>query len=174
MKNKRLFCMSVASSMAALSILLDFVSVRTNASKFTLYGLPLLFAGMFFGPWVGGLAGLVSGFISQVILYGITPTTPIWMIAPMMWGWLSGFIYHKLFHRKLQIPSVVITIVCTSLVVTLCNTASMWLDGLIYHYPTPYVITQLFMRIITALILCIPYSFILYLCLVRYEKSTYR
>lgn len=174
MKNKRLFRISVASSMAALSIILDLVSVRTNASKFTLYGLPLLFAGMFFGPWVGGLAGLVSGFISQVILYGITPTTPIWMIAPMAWGWLSGFFYHRILHRKLQVSSVIITIVSTSLIVTLCNTAAMWLDGLIYHYPTPYVVTQLFMRLMTALILCIPYSCILYLCLARYEKSTYR
>lgn len=152
---------SIASTFAALSIILDFISVRTDSTKYTIYGLPLLFAGILFGPWVGLLTGLVSGFISQALTFGITITTPIWIVAPAMWGFISGLLFHNLFKKKESPKHIVITVLITSFTVTLINTLALYLDGLIYHYPTPYVIAQLGIRLITSLLLSFVYSFLI-------------
>lgn len=99
-KNKKVYTICIASMMAALSIILDVLSVRTDSSKITLYSLPLLLSGFLFGPWVGLLSGLASGLISQIILYGFSVTTPIWIVAPMLWGFLSGMLFHKAFKKE--------------------------------------------------------------------------
>ena len=152
---------SLASTFAALSIILDVLSVRTDSSKYTLYGLPLLFAGILFGPWVGLLTGLVSGFLSQLLTFGLSITTPLWMIAPMLWGFISGLLFHNVFKKKESPKNIVLTVILTSVFVTLTNTLALYLDGLIYHYPTPYVIAQLGVRLITSIMLAIIYSILI-------------
>ncbi len=167
MNKKRIYYICVASSMAAISIVLELIGVRSDASKFSLYSLPLLFSGILFGPWVGLLTGLVSGFISQLCLYGLGPTTLIWMLAPMLWGFLSGLIFHKSMKEKGTLFNISLLVISVSLSVTLVNTLAIYLDGVIFHYPTPYVLAQLGTRALTALILCIPYIAIIYLSLPR-------
>ncbi len=167
MNKKRIYLICIASSMAALSIILELLSVRNEASKFTLYSLPLLFSGILFGPWAGLLTGIVSGFISQLCLYGLGPTTLIWMLAPMMWGFLSGLIFHNVMKKNGSLFNISILVIGVSLSITLINTLALYLDGLLLHYPTPYVITQLGVRVATAIGLCIPYIAIIYLSLPR-------
>lgn len=165
---------TLAASMAALSIILDFISVRTDISKFTIYGLPLLIAGILFGPVVGGLAGIVSGFISQLISpYGLTLTTPLWMLAPIAWGLVSGLLSNILIKDKLDIKRVVIIVITTSLSALILNSLAMYLDGVIFQYPTAYILTTLLSRVLIALGLCIPYCVIVYLIyprLVRFKQ----
>ena len=52
-------------------------------------------------------------------------------------------------------------LILTSIFVTLTNTLALYLDGLIYHYPTPYVIAQLGVRLITSIMLAIIYSILI-------------
>ena len=56
MKKRRLIEFVLAAIMAALAGVLDaFASIRIGTYiKFTLYGLPLLFTGIMYGPFVGG------------------------------------------------------------------------------------------------------------------------
>ena len=154
--------------MAALSIILDILSVRTDSSKITLYSLPLLLSGFLFGPWVGLLSGLASGLISQIILYGFSVTTPIWIIAPMLWG----FLFHKAFKKREKLWVISLVVIITSISATLVNTLAIYLDGLIFHYPTPYVITQLGIRILTSLGLSVAYITLIYLILPNLKPLT--
>ena len=164
-KNKKVYTICIASMMAALSIILDVLSVRTDATKFTIYSFPLLLSGFLFGPWIGLLSGLTSGLISQIILYGFSITTPLWVIAPILWGFLSGILFHKVQKKRETLLSISLTILITSLCVTLFNTLAIYLDGLIFHYPTPYVITQLGLRFLTSLGLSAAYIALVYLIL---------
>lgn len=163
--------MVTAAILAALSLALDLVSVKTGQTKFTIYGLPLLVAGIFCGPLVGTLAGFVEGFISQVIQYGITPTTAIWMLAPICWGGISGLIFWLFKKYRGKPISLIVTIVFTSLFVTGVNTGALLLDGLIYNYSTKFVILQLAMRFIVSFGFAVMYTILIVLIYPRLNKT---
>lgn len=174
MNRKKIKNISFASAMAALSIILELLSVRNEGNKISLYSLPLLFSGILFGPKIGLLAGFASGFISQVCLYGLSPTTIIWLIAPSLWGFLSGLLYHKLMHNNFSLTSIAIVVFSVSLSITCVNSLALYLDGLILHYPTPYIISMLGVRILTALFLAIPYIAIIYLTIPRLNYDSFQ
>lgn len=156
MKTKTTYKIALTSMMVALSVSIDLFSLKTDTSKFTIYALPLLLSGMMYGPLIGGLTGLISGFISQIISYGLTPTTIIWILAPCFWGLSSGFIA-KLFKYSYDKYKIAFNVTITSIIVLIINTIAMILDGLIYHYATTYVYTNLIMRISIALFIDIFY-----------------
>lgn len=163
MKTSKTYKLVVSASMAALAIIIDYFSVRTNITKFTVYGLPLLITGILFGPWIGALAGAVVGFITQIIFYGITVTTPIWMVAPIMWGFMSGLLAKILIkNNELTIPSLVTIVVVTSLTATACNSVAIYLDGVIFEYPTSVTFATIGVRVLIALGLDVVYCFIIY------------
>ena len=162
---------TLAGMFAALAVVLDYLSFHSDTSKLTFYSLPLLLSGMLFGPWVGLLTGTVTGFLSQLLTFGLSPTTPLWMLAPMSWGFFSGIILHYGFKKhKGNNLSLIVTIVSTSLIATALNTLCLFLDGLIYHYPTPYVLTKLAARILVALLIDVLYSTFMVLAYPRLSK----
>lgn len=166
MKKKLTYTISLSSLMAAFSIALDLFSLRTDTSRFTIYALPLLLTGIMFGPLAGALAGLAEGLIIQLITYGLTPTTILWIIAPMCWGLISGLI-NKLFKNKYSNLKTIINVFITSFIVLFINTISLILDGLIYHYSTAFVYTNLSIRIIVCIIIAILYSSLLIVIIPR-------
>lgn len=163
---------TLAAMMAALSIALDQLSLHNNTTKVTLYSFPLLLTGLMFGPLVGGIAGFVAGFIIQ-LLYGLDITTPLWMLAPIAWGLISGLISYSFKNKRSSLKAVVIIVLVTSLACTAINTGCLYLDGLIKNYPTPYVIAQLGTRIFTSLVLCIPYTYALFAIMTELKNTRY-
>ncbi len=170
MKRKKIYTMALASTMAALSVALDLFSMRSDTSRYTIYALPLLLAGMMFGPIIGGLAGLAEGIIIQLITYGFTPTTILWVIAPCAWGLISGLIA-KIFKYKLTPIKVIINVMITSFIALFINTLALILDGLIYHQPTAYVYANLGIRILTAFIIGIFYIIMILIILPRISSK---
>ena len=162
MKSSKTYKMAVAASMAALSLILDVISVRSNISKFTIYGLPLLLAGFLFGPWVGALAGAVVGFISQMLFYGLSYTTALWMIAPIFWGFLSGLMSKYLIKDNFNLKKVILITFTTSLCVMAINSCALYLDSLIL------IILFVFNRGDYRPSLCVSLAFACVYCLVIY------
>ena len=138
MKKNIIKKMALASVMAAFAIVLNLISVRSDTSLYTIYALPLLLAGILYGPLVGFYAGLATGIIVQLFTYGITPTTVLWILAPTAWGLISGFISY-LFSYKITKPKVIINIAICTLSVLILNTLAQILDGLYYQYSTAFV-----------------------------------
>ncbi len=147
--------------MAALSIVIDLVSIRLDNIfvKYTFYPLPLLLCGIIFGYKYGFLAGFVEGFISQVIVYGLSLTTPIWMLAPICWGVGSGLL--RLIFKKNDHIDIVIIVFLTSFVCLGVNTVASILDGILLHYDYSYIFASIITRLITSLIMGVIYSFII-------------
>lgn len=166
MKSSLTFKIALASVMAALAIVLEKLSIPLGDGtyKITLYGFPLLFTSVFYGPLVGGCAGLVVGFISQLTsIYGISATSVLWMIAPVLWGTVGGLIL-KLFksENKYNIFNIIIVVVITSLLVSLTNSLVMFLDGQILGYVVEQTLVNIVIRCLISLAMCVPYSIVLY------------
>ena len=171
MKNKDVIKIAISGIMAALAFVLNrYVSIDLQIMKFTIYALPIMLVGMFYGSGTGLFCGFIAGFLSQIFsAYGLTVTAPLWMLAPMTWGFLSGLIIQG-FKNEYKIQNVIISVVVTSLVVVLLNSMAMYIDGIVFEYPTEYVMTNLGTRVINALITSVFYIGILYIVLNRLKK----
>lgn len=173
-KQNSIKIITYACMLAACAVILEKLSVNLSLGssnyniKLTLYGLPLLLAGMVYGIKTGFLTGLVTGFITQIILsqYGIGPTTPIWMLAPMIWGTLSA-LFIKLFKNKFSWYSIIITILATAVIVSLFNSLALYLDALILHYPHNLTIVLIFIRLGLSIVSSVIYIPLVYILIKR-------
>ena len=172
--NSKIKKMCICGMMAAIAIVLDYISFKTEFTKITLYGLPLLLVGILFDQNYGLLTGLVEGIISQLICYGpgsIGLTTPIWMIAPMAWGFLSGLLIHKIKISKNDKVNIIFAVVITAISVTLINTGASFLDALIIGYSYSFVVVSLLTRILFSLLSAIIYCVVLIIVVPILKKN---
>lgn len=175
-KKRKSFQIALSSTFAAFCVALDYLcSLKTDTSRYTIYALPLLLAGMTFGPTIGALTGLAAGFISQALSYGIMPTTILWVLAPTAWGFISGLIA-KGFKFKFSVFKVSINVAITSFIVLIINSLALIIDGYIANKPTAFVYANLFTRMITASIVGVFYTLMIILIMPkidpRLKKST--
>lgn len=171
-RKKQIIEIAVIGVMAALAIVLEKFSFPKGNSylKFTFYGLPLMLVGCMYGGRVGIICAIVSSFISQLTSeYGLTPTTPLWMLAPIAWGGISGLTFYFL-KRKNKLSNMFIVSFVTSIVATVLNTIAMLIEGMIYggeYYSLANILVNLPPRLISMVILGIIYAFILWLLIKR-------
>lgn len=91
MKNNYLVKIIFSSIMAALSFVCTNIEIPLIVN-ITLYGIPLIFVGVIYGPTYGVLTGLVAGVLEQ-LKWGLSLQSFLWIIAPIFWGGLSGVIH---------------------------------------------------------------------------------
>lgn len=94
MKNKILFKMIYCSIMAAMAYVCTFFEIPL-VFTITLYGIPLIFIGIMYGPVYGIVTGLIAGTLEQ-LKWGLSIQTFLWLLAPIMWGGISGIVYYLL------------------------------------------------------------------------------
>lgn len=81
----------VNAVLIALFYVLDMFSLRIgNSMEITFDGLPIIIAAIFFGPVSGMAVGLVGAFLSQLVAYGLGPTTVLWIIPAGLRGIIVG------------------------------------------------------------------------------------
>lgn len=177
MRKKVIFNIVVASILAAMALVLEKLGIKipllgsTTTLRISFYGLPLMIAGIIFGFKTGLLAGFITATISQLILsdYGITPTTPLWMLAYIVFGVLSGLII-KLFKGKISIISIITAVVITSICVSLANSLALYVDGIVFDYDTKITFVLIISRIFVSMIVACIYVPLLYILSKRLKK----
>lgn len=177
MRKKIIFNIVIASILAAMALVLEKLGIKipllgnTTTLRISFYGLPLMIAGIIFGYKTGLLAGLIMAIISQLVLseYGITPTTPLWMIAPIIFGLLSGLII-KIFKDKISVISILISVVITSILVSLANSLALYVDGIVFDYDTKITFVLIMIRILSSIVVACIYIPILYILSKRLKK----
>ena len=165
------------SVLAAVAVVIEKLSIKIPllsdklTLKITFYGLPLILCSLLLGYKNGFLSGFIAAFITQIILseYAITPTTPLWMVSPIMWGLIPGVIF-KLFKNKNNIVVISIIVIITSISVSLFNSLALYLDALIMKYPSGLTFTLIIIRLFTAMLSTLIYIPCIYLLLNRLQK----
>lgn len=134
MKKNLIFKIVYCSIMAAMAFVCTFFEIPLFGFNVTLYGIPLIFVGIVCGPVYGLLTGLIAGVLEQ-LKWGISVQTIFWLIAPMVWGGLSGLLFKglkKLFNDNKKYKVIIdysITIIITAIIANICNTFALVILG---------------------------------------------
>ena len=123
--------------LAAVYFALSFLVVDTGTFKFTFTSLAIVAAALLFGPADACAVALVGEFLYQVIIFGVTATTPIWLVPPVLHALLLG-LCARLFGRKQPlaeqtVPCFAACLGC-GLLNTVFNTTALYLDSKYWGY----------------------------------------
>ncbi len=119
----------VIAMMVAVYVVLNTVgTIRLGWINISVSALPIIVGALLYGPGGGLMVGLVGAFLGQLMTYGVTATTVLWIIPPAVRGLLIG-LYAKRCGYELSRKQLVGVLIVTSLVVTLLNTGAIYLDS---------------------------------------------
>ncbi len=142
----------LAAVFSALYFVLEFLSLRLTANiKITFSGLPIMLSSFILGPLWGGISGGLGSFISQMVSYGFSATTVLWILPAILRGVSAGLIY-KAFKKQPKILPIGVAAFASSIIVTAANTLAIYVDSKIYGYYTfVYVFGDTLWRFISSL-----------------------
>ena len=161
--NTKMLC--TEAIMAALFVVFDILATNFSGIfggniKFSLSGLPIIICSLLFGPVSGMLVGLVGAFASQMLTYGFTATTVLWILPAVARGLITGCLFIA-FGRKLNFGYITLITIISSIVITALNTLVGYIDSLVYGYPYAVFAMTTLTRFITGVATAVVYSIIL-------------
>ena len=116
--------------LAALCAVLGSVAaIDIGIAKLTFENVPVVIAGLLFGPVDGMLVGFVGIFLSQVIRYGIDASTMLW-VAPYVLSGLVVGLGTLLCRFRPKFWQLLVILIVDAIVVTGANTVGLY----IYYY----------------------------------------
>jgi len=140
------------------TVLSLFVSINLGNMKITFDALPIIVGAMLYGPVDGMLIGLLGAFFAQLLSYGLSPTTILWILPAAFRGFFVGF-FAKMLGDRFKGKALLVVIVLSSLLVTALNTGVMAADAIFYgYYSYAYVFGALIFRIISGVITAVLYA----------------
>ncbi len=136
--------------MAAIYIALIFITIRIGDIRISFGALPIMFVTLCLGLPDGLAVAFIGEFIGQMINYGFTPTTFLWVIPPML-RVVVLWLFHLPFKKKgdvlyNHIVWYYVGAIVAALFVTASNTLVMYLDAIIIGYPITYVLVETIIR----------------------------
>lgn len=147
---KRLAAIGILS---ATYIALSYFTIRSGQLTITFTSLPLYIAVFYLGLKEGIAVSLIGGLIEQLCYYGISATTPLWLlpnIIRLLVAFGLAYWYKKLFKQSFEKDYRMSIIICSlsALACTATTTAVMALDAYIFDYFSwTYIVTSLGMRL---------------------------
>ena len=126
--------------LAEVCFVLAMYSLNFGVVKFTFEGIPVHIAALLFGPVSGMIVGGVGTLLYQILIYGITATTLLWIVPYVLCGGVVGLVA-KRSHYSLNRVQSVLLLVAGELIITLCNTGALYVDGHLYGWYQPVLIT---------------------------------
>ena len=128
------------AALAALSFLLNMLELKLPGNlKITFDSIPVVVAGLLFGPADAVLAALIGEFFTQLLSpYGLTATTVLWLIPPALRGAVIGLAAKgcQRTGTPLERRTALCYTVCVlaAMVTTAANTAALWADSVLMGY----------------------------------------
>jgi len=156
MKRSLVYHISLQAMFIALYFVLAKITLSFGNLHLTLASLPLLVSALLLGFGDTVMIAFLGEFLIQVFSYGVTLTTPLWLLAPVVRALILGAaaaFYHKkgleLDHKVLP---YYLTVVFSALLVTAINTGVLFLDALIVGYPFTFVWLETLLRFLSGFV----------------------
>ena len=124
--------------LAAMYYVLNLLEIRTPGNlHVTLDALPLMVSALLLGPVDAGLVAFFGELLNQVVgPYGITATTLLWVLPPVIYGLIIGVVAKRQSGKPMETRVVFCYVVCilAAVVRSAGNTLVIWADSVIYGY----------------------------------------
>lgn len=138
--------MCYAALLAAMYLPLSlYAAVQVGNVRISFGSLPVVVAALLFGPVDAVIVAMVGEFFKQLLTYGVTYTTVLYLIPPALRGLVVGLgalALMALREQRLEERRAVCYAVCivAAICTTVGNTLINWLDSVIFGYYTPALI----------------------------------
>ena len=154
-KTKRLSTDAVLT--ALYLVLAMFVTIKTGNLRFSFASLPIVVCALLYGPADACIVAALGEFMNQMLGYGFTVTTPLWLVPPAIRGLIIGLTAAAALKKGTRLeknPAKYYSIcILAAIVTTLANTGVIWLDSIIMGYYTfAYVFGDFLVRLVTGII----------------------
>jgi len=157
MKTKRLV---TDAMLIAIYFVFSLFAIDAWGLKFTIEALPVLVAAALFGPVDGLIVGLLGSFMNQMLKWGLTATTVLWIMPAGVRGLMVGLYARGKGFEMTRVQTVMIVVI-SSLVVTTLNTAVWYVDSIVYQYAYVLFVSSTALRYVTGIGTAIVFSLIL-------------
>ena len=139
--------LALDSMLAAMCAVLGYVALDFNNLKITFESLPILLGALLLGPVDGLAIGGVGTLIYQLVRYGVSATTLLWILPYALCGLVVGWAAERRSFRLSSRESTM-AIMGSELMVTLLNTVTMYVDSKMYGYYFPgFIVGGLALRL---------------------------
>lgn len=135
----------------ALFILLSYLSVELVVFKLSFASFPIIVVSLLFGCVDGMAVGGVGEFIHQLLTYGLTPTTVLWVLPALVRGLIVG-LYAQRHGFALSLKQTAVIVLVSSLVVTALNTMVWYADAAIVGYPIEFTFASIVLRFVNSIV----------------------
>lgn len=141
----------------AIYIVLSVITVKITPNlQITFTGIAIIMAIVLYGWTDGILIALLGSFVSQLrSAYGLTITTSIWMIPPILRAVVFGLFYHIYLKKGILLQDKKILffvyMAIAGLVTTIANTGAIYLDAYIFQYPVALAMVESIFRFISSI-----------------------
>ena len=145
--------LTVDAILAAMAVVLGFTSIRIgNIMKISFEDFPILIAALIYGPVDGMIVAGIGIFLYQLLSYGITATTALWILPFVIVGFIAGIYAKRSGFNNNRTQLIVIFLIC-EILICLLNTGAIYADSKIYGYYYPTIITGMIaIRMVTAVV----------------------
>ena len=139
--------LTINAMMAAMCAVLGYISLDMGNLKVTFESLPILISALLFGPVDGMIVGGMGTLIYQLLKYGVSATTLLWMARYIICGLIVGF-YAKKKNFSLTNGQIMMIVVLNELLITALNTGVLYIDSKLYgYYSAAFIFGSLVPRI---------------------------
>lgn len=117
------------------------ISIKASIVEISFASFPVIFSAFLLGPVDAVLVALVGSFIEQCMTFGLTATTPLWMLGPVLQGLAVGLLVRLLpvfrngVSGRARLVAAIGVVCVGELILSVFNTAALYLDGWIVGYP---------------------------------------
>ena len=160
-QSQKIKTLSMNAMMAAMCAVLGYLSLDLGNLKVTFESLPILVSALLFGPLDGMVVGGIGTLIYQLLRYGLSITTPLWMLPYVVCGLLAGW-YAKKHRFTLSGRQVMVLVILNELLITALNTGVLYVDSKIYgYYSAAFIFGSLLPRIIICIVKAAAFGLVL-------------
>ncbi len=139
MGNSKIRRITMDAMMVAIFVVLAKFTIKAGPIHIAFSGLSVVFASIYFGLPDGLIVALLGETVIQLTSsYGITPTTPLWILPPAFRA-LSAGLFALPFRKKGEaleqhIIFYILANLIGAILVTLSNAGVEWIDGQVMGY----------------------------------------
>ena len=143
--------MATNAMLSALCAVLGFIAIDMWTMKITLESFPVNMGALLFGPVDGAIIAFLGSSIYQILKYGFSATTLLWILPGVISAFLLG-LYAKKKEFHLTKKQMLEAVLLAELLITGLNTGVIYIDSKMYGYYFPGYIS---MNLVPRLAICI-------------------